>query len=157
MNSIARIGSRGFMEHTFLFEEGLWLAEGIYYDETSRPLPFSGFAEITHSGNVWHNRSRMEIHAGQDIVIENNYMIRPFAEGSDVTTWESENPAIGLLLGRFYTVGDSIISTCISQRGTYSGTEFLMQKSESNYKSRGVFSDGAKRLSSWIVELKKTR
>jgi len=145
------------MDHTFLFQEGLWLAEGFYYDEGSRPLPFSGFAEIIHSGNVWHNRSRMEIRTGQDIVIENNYRIKPFPEGGDVTTWESENPAIGLLLGKFYTVGDSIISTCTSQRGTYSGTEFLIQKSESNYKSRGVFSDGTRRLSSWIVELKKTR
>lgn len=129
----------------------------MYYDECCRPLPFSGCAEITHCGSVWHNRSRMEIRAGQDIVIENNYRIKPFPEGGEMTTWESENPAIGLLLGRFYTVGDSIISTCISQRGTYSGTEFLIQKSESNYKSRGVFSDGAKRLSSWMVELTKTR
>lgn len=145
------------MDHTFLFQEGLWLAEGIYYDEESRPLPFSGFAEITHSGNVWLNRSRMEIRAGRDVVIENNYRIKPFPENGDMTTWESENPAIGLLLGRFYTVGDSIISTCTSQRGIYCGVEFLMQKSETNYKNRGVFSEGTRRLSSWIVELKKPR
>lgn len=145
------------MEHTFLFQEGLWLAEGFYFDEDCRPLPFSGFAEIIHSGDAWHNRSRMEICCGQEIVIENNYRIKPFPEGGDTTAWESANPAIGLLLGRFYIVADSIISTCTSQRGTYSGTEFFIQKSATGYLSRGIFSDGTRRLSSWTVEMKKTR
>jgi hypothetical protein len=145
------------MDHTFLFQEGLWLAEGIYYDENAHPLPFSGFAEITHTGGIWINRNRMDIRAGGEITIENNYLIKPFPEGGDSTTWESENPVIGLLLGKFYVVGDSIISTCTSQRGTYSGTEFLVWKSPSDYISRGVFCDGTRKLSSWTVDLKKTR
>jgi hypothetical protein len=145
------------MDHTFLFHPGLWQAQGIYYDDSGRPLTFSGSTETIHSEGLWFNRGRMEIHAEEDIVVENNYRIVPFREGMDVTSWESENPALGVLIGKFYIVGDSIISTCVSRRGHYSGTEFMIRQSESHYLSRGVFSDGERRLSSWVVDLKKTR
>lgn len=141
--------------HTFLFQQGLWLAEGFYFDETDQPLPFSGFTEVRHADNLWINRGRMEIGAAKTICIENSYRITPFPEGAGMTTWESENPALGTFIGKFYLVGDSIISTFVSQRGTYAGCEFLLQKSESSYLNRGVFTDGSQRLSSWVVELSK--
>ncbi len=145
------------MDHTFLSHPGLWLAKGIYYDDCGQPLPFSGYTETIHAEGLWLNRGRMEIRAEENIVIENNYTIVPFPEGMDVTSWESENPALGVLIGKFYVVGDSIISTCVSRRGPYSGTEFMLRRNESHYFSRGVFSDGQKKLSSWVVDLKKTR
>jgi len=143
------------MRHTFLFQEGLWLADGSYFDETNRSFPFTGRTEVTHSENLWFLNGRMEILAEKTISIENNYMITPFREGSDMTSWESENPALGILRGRFYLVDDSILSTCVSGSGAYAGTEFLLKKGESNYLNRGVFTDGTRRLSSWVVELKK--
>lgn len=145
------------MDHSFLFYPGMWLVEGVYYDDQGWPISFNGSTEIIHADNLWYSQGRMEIHAERDIVVENNYRIVPFREGADVTSWESENPALGVLIGKFFIVGDSIISTCISTQGHYSGTEFMIRKSESAYLSRGIFSDGEKRLSSWMVDLKKTR
>jgi hypothetical protein len=99
----------------------------------------------------------MEIKAGdKSVKIYNRYEIVPFKEGRYITTWESLNPDLGTLLGRFVIVDDAIISTCRSKNGEYAGTDFLLKVSDVHYKNRGVFFKGSDKLSSWSIDLRKT-
>jgi hypothetical protein len=145
------------MEHTFLFQEGIWIARGFYCDDKDRALPLEGMTRITHMEGLWINEGEMEITAGdKPIKFSNRYEIVPLEEGKSHTTWESLNPDLGILLGRFAIVDDTIISTCRSRSSDYTGTEFLIKMSDTHYKNRGVLLKGNDKLSSWSVDLQKT-
>ncbi len=145
------------MKHTFLFLEGIWIARGHYFDDMDRALPLEGMTRVTHTDKLWLNEGEMEIKAGdKPIKIYNRYEIVPFKEDRYVTTWESLNPDLGILLGRFIIVDDTIMSTCRSKNGDYSGTEIILKANDMHYKNRGVFFKGSKKLSSWSIDLQKT-
>ena len=118
--------------HTFLFQEGLWAAKGEYVDEAMNRASLEGETRVTHSPDVWVNQGRMTLRmGGKTVEIENLYRIAPFPEGSDFTTWESSNPALGTLRGHFIVIGDAILSSCTSTDARYTGTEFLLQGRQS--------------------------
>ena len=144
------------MEHTFLFQEGFWSAGGYYFDDMDRPLPLVGTTRITHLEGVWVNEGETEIKAGdKSIKISNRYEIVPFGKDKNHTTWESLNPDLGTLLGRFVIVDDTILSTCHARGGGYTGTELLLKVTETHYKNRGVLFKESDKLSSWSVDLYK--
>lgn len=142
-------------EHTFLFEEGLWVARGQYFDQQGRAIPTEGQARITHGQDRWFNQGYMRLLAGPGLELENNYEIVPFPPAESETVWQSLNPGLGALRGRYVLVGDSILSSFVSADGRFSGTEFLFQVEKTVYQCRGFLFQGEKRLSSWAVELKK--
>ena len=145
------------MKHTFLFIEGIWIARGHYFDDADRALPFEGMTKVTHTDKLWLNEGEIEIKVGdKPIKIYNRYEIVPFKEGRYITTWESLNPDLGTLLGRFVIVDDAILSTCRSKNGEYAGIDFLLKVSDVHYKNRGVFFKGSDKLSSWSIDLRKT-
>ena len=145
-------------KHTFLFQEGLWVAGGIYFDDRDHPLPLEGKTRVSHLEGLWVNEGAMELKSGANpLIIHNRYEIIPFQEGSTVTTWKSSNPAAGLLLGRFVIVEDAILSACLSENGDFSGSELLLKITDTHYLNRGVFLKGDEKLSSWAVELKKVK
>jgi len=140
-----------------LFQEGIWIARGNYFDDSDRALTLEGMTRIMHLEALWINEGEMEIKAGDNpIKIYNRYEIVPFREGRYITTWESPNPDLGILLGRFIIVGDTIISTCRSKTGEYSGTEMILKASDAHYKNRGVLFKGSDKLSSWSVDLRRS-
>jgi hypothetical protein len=49
------------MKHTYLFEEGLWKASGIFVDEKGRKFPVEGEAAIAHYEAVWRNTGWMRV------------------------------------------------------------------------------------------------
>ena len=142
--------------HTFLFQEGLWAAKGEYVDEAMNRASLEGETRVTHSPDVWLNQGRMTLcMGGKTVEIENLYRVVPFAEGSDFTTWESENPALGTLRGHFIVIGDAILSSCTSADARYTGTEFLMQESSDRYINRGALFSSSGRISSWSLILSR--
>ncbi len=142
--------------HTFLFREGLWTAEGEYVDEAMNRASLEGEMRITHDADVWLNEGRMLIdRGGKRIGVENLYRIIPFAEGSDFTTWESFNPALGTLRGHFIVIGNAILSSCTSADSRYTGTEFLLQESADRYINRGALFSASGKISSWSITLIK--
>ncbi|WP_092476202.1 hypothetical protein [Desulfotruncus arcticus] len=74
---------------------------------------------------------------------------------NDFTTWQSYNPALGLLIGKFMVIEDTILSTYVSEDGDYSGPESLVKISDNLYKTKGFAFKGNSKLSSWSVELIK--
>jgi len=142
------------VQHTFLFQEGLWIAGGVYFDDRERPMPLEGKTRVTHLEGLWVNEGAMELKSGdRSLILHNRYEIIPFPDGGTITTWKSSNPAIGLLLGRFAIVKNAILSACLSEKGDFSGSEFLLKISDSHYVNRGVFLRGDAKLSSWAVDL----
>ncbi|MGZ3648958.1 MAG: hypothetical protein ACXU9G_08025 [Syntrophales bacterium] len=146
-----------FMTHTFLLQEGVWIARGHYFDDMERILPLEGMVTITHLEGLWLNEGEAEIKMGENTVdIHSRYEIIPFEEGKRQTTWKSVNPDLGILLGRSIIVADTIMSTYRSEKGEYTGAEFHIQVSDVRYKNRGILLKGNDKLSSWSVDLKKS-
>jgi len=144
--------------HTFLFQEGLWTVEGTYFDDSGRPLPLEGKTRVTHFPGLWVSEGAMELKSeGNSLLIHNRYEIIPFEASSPLTTWKSSHPALGELLGLFIVVGDAIISTCLSENGSFSGSDFLLKINDSQYLNRGTFLKGREKLSSWTLELRKIK
>jgi hypothetical protein len=144
--------------HTYLFREGLWTAEGRYYDDSNRPIPLEGKTRITHQTGLWVNEGAMEIKTGDPpTLIHTRYEIIPFEEGRPITTWKSFNPAAGDLFGQFVIVEEAILSTCRSENDEFSGAEFLLKISDGEYLNRGIFLKGEVKLSSWAVKLRRIK
>ncbi len=140
--------------HTFLFQEGLWEAQGEYIDEAMNRFVLRGETRVSHHRDAWLNEGRMTIQAGEKTIeFESRYRVVPFAERSDITTWESDTPALGTLRGHFIVVGDSILSSCTSLNARYTGTEFFLQESPDRYVTRGALCSEGEIISSWSLTL----
>ena len=145
------------MTHTFLFQDGAWIARGHYFDDMERILPLEGLVRITRLEGLWLNEGETEIKMGENLIkIHNRYEIIPLEEGKNQTTWQSMNPDLGILMGQYIIVADTIISICRSENGEYTGTEFHLKVSDVHYKNRGILSKGNDKLSSWSVDLQKS-
>ena len=143
------------MKHTFLLREGLWVAEGDYYDENGNVYSTVGQSETAHQEEVWVNDRIMKVFFDEPVAIADRYEIEPFGTGKTSTNWKSSNRLLGNLKGYFILVGDSLLSLFRSEDGRYSGTEWLQMVDEGTYRSRRVLLDGDKTLSSWAMELRK--
>lgn len=142
-------------EHTFLLEEGLWEARGYYVDSIGVLYPVSGESRITHEGDRWINDSWMRIPADPPVEYRNRYVVDPFEEGTDRTSWVSENPALGRLRGSFVLVDDTILSVYGTEDGRLRGAEALQRASSVLYRGRGCLMEGGRKISSWAVDLKR--
>ena len=86
-------------------------------------------------------------------VQHNRYEIEPLTPGSRSTHWNSINPAIGALRGRFVLSGDAILSNYASPTGRYRGFEAIKMESAKLYSVRGAMLDEDKLISTWALEL----
>jgi len=144
--------------HTFLFREGLWSVEGVYFDDGGRPIPLEGKTRVTHLPGLWVNEGAMELKSGEvPIVVHNRYEVTPFEEGRSTTLWKSSNPAVGELNGSFILVDDAILSVCRSGDGLFGGSEFMLRVNDEQYLNRGAFLRENEKLSSWSVTLRKIK
>ena len=143
------------VRHTFLFDEAAWSAHGTFTDAQGTARAVDGSARIAHDGATWSNRSVMRLRSEPPAEFTNHYRIAAFAPGAPMTTWESDNPGIGRMSGRFAVVGDSILSTFASQDGTPSGAESLQMMAADRYLGRGVLYRNDAFFSAWIVELRR--
>ncbi len=148
---------RGFVQdhpHTFLFVPGTWEAKGDFFDSDGRPSEVSGQAVITHRPKSWTNDTWMRLPGGS--VLRNVYQMLPWPRGACSTTWSSENPALGLLHGRFGIAHDSIFAHAWALDGEHTSQEYLLMLDQDRYLNRGVFFRGDAIISSWAVELTRT-
>jgi hypothetical protein len=139
----------------FLFEENIWIAKGVYMDDQGRYHPVEGETKITHTDGLWINDSFMTLQGDKAVAYKTRYEIVPMERGRELTSWVSENPALGKMLGKFIIVDDSIISIFTSEDGSLQGTECLRLIDDDLYSNRGCLLRGDKKISSWAVELRK--
>lgn len=142
-------------QHTYLFQEGLWIAKGYYIDEKSGQLPVEGKSHIVCKESKIVIKSHMTTKYDDSKHFDNNYEVRQPNDGDDFAEWVSLNSAIGKMRGKFVVVAEAILSTFRSENGTYSGSEYLKKIDGTTYENRGFLFEGEKRLSSWVLQLSK--
>jgi hypothetical protein len=144
------------MDHTYLFEPAVWELQGRFIDRTGATVDVAGNASISHDETVWVKRSSMRPQGQQGLPFENVYQIAPFEEGSDSTTWTSSNSQLGKMSGHFVIVDDAILSISRTADGRYRAVECFQKLADDRYLSRGALVRGREKMSSWVVELRRT-
>jgi hypothetical protein len=144
------------VEHTFLFLPGTWRAAGEYRDASGLAAPVIGDTTIRHEERRWLFEGVLRVRGDRPALHHNRYEIEPFAPGARSTHWNSTNPAIGALRGRFVLAGDAILSSYASPTGRYRGFECIQQRDAQRYTVRGTLLDEDKVVSSWALELNRT-
>lgn len=142
--------------HTYIMIPGKWQAKGIYFDENYGSLPVHGETEILHNSDGWILDGYMELELEETVRFYNKYTITPFKKDADFTSWISENPVLGTLVGKFMIAGNLLLSSWQSKDNEYSGTECLIRLDSKKYKNHGFAFHDDQKLSSWEVELMLT-
>lgn len=143
------------MKHSYILEEGNWKASGLYYDHEANQVEVFGETMIQHLKDEWVLDGFMELKLENSTRFFNKYSIIPKPIDKDYTKWTSVNPVLGKLIGKFMIIGDTILSSYISENGIYSGSESLFKINENKYLNRGFAFHGENKLSSWEVTLER--
>lgn len=143
------------MNHTLLFEEGNWEANGIYQGEDGKDVVAEGYTKITHEEEVWRNETFLRVKSPEWIEYKFIYQIEPGDKGAEFLRWKATNPVTGNLSGKCLVYFDSIFSTYNSEDEKYTGHEFFLKLSDENYLARGALFRDGKLISCWAVELSK--
>jgi len=141
--------------HTFLFDEGQWLASGFLIDARGEHCHVSGDSQIRHADGFWVNESRMKVACEPPFEARHTYRVKPFEAGRDDTTWASENPAVGQFRGTMVIVADTIISRAESSDGVHWTVDAIRRVSPEHYTNRGAYFHEGKRVSSWVIDLRR--
>jgi len=144
-------------DHTFIFEPARWQASGVFVDPAGKTLPMTGHSVVLHGEEIWSLTGKLHLTGEPTVEISNDYRIHPFAPGELQTTWTANNPALGLLKGRFVIVGDTILSFFESDDHHFRGTEWLRRVDPDFYEDRGVLFEGERLLSAWTAELRREK
>lgn len=142
-------------QHTFLFDEGEWLATGFLIDARGGHCQVSGNSRIRHADGFWINESWMKAASDPPIEVRNAYCVTPFPEGRDDTTWTSENPATGRFRGTMVIVADTILSRAESSDRAHWTVDAIRRVSADHYTNRGSYFFEGKRVSSWVIDLRR--
>lgn len=140
-------------EHTYLFKQGLWSADGVYRDGEGNEFPVRGETTIRHGEGRWLLTGKMCLFGDEEKSFSNSCEIEPFDEQGQCTSWISFDPATGDMAGRFAVVDDTILSEFGSRDGRFSGAESLRRINGHTYRSRGALFEGGRLISSWAVTL----
>jgi hypothetical protein len=140
------------LAHTFLFNEGVWRAEGEFRDGSGTASAVGGETIVRHEPGKWLYEGVLRVKGAQS-EYRNRYEIQPFSPGALSTHWTSHNPTVGALRGRFVISGDSILSFYESPTGRYRGFECVQQRDATCYSARGALLEEDKVLSTWAIEL----
>ncbi|PLY06945.1 MAG: hypothetical protein C0624_03930 [Desulfuromonas sp.] len=143
-------------EHSYLFEEATWDAEGIFTDAAGNQVPIEGAATINHSADAWTLISTMLLQSEPPLEVENRYIIMPFQDERIETSWTSNHPELGRLEGRFTVIEDTLVSTFASPDGTLYGSEILVQVDADCYENRGLLYQDRQLVSTWAISLTRS-
>lgn len=151
------------MTHTFLFEPGVWTAEGTFWRADGEALAALGRTEITHHSECWLLSGTMKVLGSPSIEFVNAYSItagerlKAGGTGSQTLRWTSENATLGKLRGTFSVVGSCIFSVYGCEPSGYHGSEHLEQLDAFRYRSSGILLLEDRLLTSWQLTLTRSR
>jgi len=144
------------MNHTFLFEPGVWVGTGAFWTADAQELAADGRTEITHRDDCWLIAGSLHVLCSPPVTFVNNYVVEPPERDPTTLKWSAETSAIGKFHGTFSVVGPAILSLYASEgEAAYRGTEHLVQINPDEYEAYGVLMADGRRLSSWRVTLKR--
>jgi len=144
------------MEHTYLYRISSWKAIGTYYDAEGKQFELHGGTSLVRNEREWTLGGTMTVMCEPPVTFENSYTIHA-TDDKTTLIWESFNPALGVLKGKFEVVGDSIVSIYTSDSGVFSGSETLIKVDDDTYDNVGVAFKNGEKISSWRALLKAIR
>ena len=144
------------MKHTFLFEPGIWNAEGTFWREDGQALAALGRTEIAHHTECWLLSGTMRVLGSPPVEFVNAYSIAAGEPGAHTLKWSAENATLGKLRGTFSVVGSCIISLYDCAASKYHGAEHLQQLDASRYRAAGILLLEDRLLTSWQLELTRS-
>ncbi|SFH29122.1 hypothetical protein SAMN05660649_04602 [Desulfotomaculum arcticum] len=144
------------MEHTYLYRISSWNATGTYYDAEGKQFKLHGETAVVRSEREWTLGGTMTVMCEPPVTFENSYTIHA-TDDKTTLIWESYNPALGVLKGKFEIVGDSIVSIYTSDSGVFKGSETLIKVDDDTYTNVGVAFKHGEKMSSWRALLKAVR
>lgn len=148
------------MKHTFLFEPGVWTAEGTFWRNDGEALAALGRTDITHHSECWLLSGTMKVLGSPSIEFVNAYSIatgNPGAIGTQTLKWDAENATLGKVHGTFSIVGSCIFSVYGSGATGYHGAEHLEQLDAAHYRSSGLLLLEDRLLTSWQLALTRSQ
>jgi hypothetical protein len=145
----------GDVHHTWLFEPGRWIAEGLFWQGGEVERRGRGYSIVRHESDRWVIEGEMEILADPVIRFRNVYDIAPPKRDARAVPWQSENPSVGRLTGTFVVVGASIMSLFQSADRVHLGSECLTQLDARRYQACGVFRSNDAVISTWSMTLSR--
>jgi hypothetical protein len=143
------------VHHTWLFEPGQWIAEGLFWERGEAERRGRGYSIIRHESDSWAIEGEMEILADPIVRFRNLYQITPPKHEARVVPWQSKNADIGRLTGMFVVVGASIMSLFQSADRVYLGSECLTQLDAKHYQACGLFRSNDAAISTWSMTLSR--
>lgn len=137
------------MEHTFLFQNARWQAQGFYYSKEMRvAAPFTGETVATRSEDNWTIDRSMDV-AGETLVhIEDHYDIHATNNAAQFD-WAGRGSELGAMNGAFIALPSMITSSYTVPDTDISGSEMFMQVSETEYLMEGVINRNGEPESWW--------
>lgn len=142
------------MAHAYLTEPGEWVAEGSFWDESGSRHRASGVSRVIHGAAEWEIDSSLHVDGGPSFA--NQYRLSPLAADQWQTTWESQNEALGAMLGEFILLAETIVSRFTTPGGTARGFETLGRLADGEYRSAGALYVDGRLLSCWEMTLRRS-
>lgn len=142
------------MEHTFLWQEGVWQAKGIFYDDKRKSVQATGQMEIQRLKEAWIAESFLEMNLEETLRITNRYKIDLPVDDGISASWTALNMAMGPIQGNFVILGDTIFSIFKTLDGQ-NGSESFRKIDDNHYHNKGFLLENNKVVSSWEIEWKK--
>jgi hypothetical protein len=141
------------LQHTWLFEPGVWTAAGTFWERGEIAREGRGTSIVRHMSDIWVVEGTMEILGEPPVRFQNEYRIGVPKPGARVIPWQSENPATGILEGVFVVADDAIMSSFRSADGTAVSSEHLTYLALDRYQARGLFLASGNVVSAWSMAL----
>jgi hypothetical protein len=139
--------------HTWLFEPGTWLAEGRFWENGELEREGRGSSIVRHGSTGWEIEGTMTILGDPPVEFRNTYKVPVPPAGSRIVPWESQNPALGTLIGTFFIADDAIISLFRSADRKFLGSEQLTYLAADRYQAHGLFLAEGAIVSAWAMIL----
>jgi len=143
------------MNHTFLFQPGVWTGTGTLWRADGEPLETVARTEIAHRPECWLLSGVVKVLGAPPTEFVHAYLIQPPAPGEQSVKWTFENEMFGALEGRFAVIGSSILSSYGCEHSGYHGAEHLEQLDSNAYRGTGILLLEDRALSSWQLVLRR--
>jgi hypothetical protein len=141
------------IEHTYLFQPGLWQVEGVYFDGKGVRHRQTGQLVVVHGPGLWTIDSTVNISGEDTRDFQTLYEVTPPGEGLSYAEWKSASTGPEPIYGLFVVVDDVIMMPWQSRTGSYWGQEMLARVSDSEYLNRGFAFLKSTMVHSWSVRL----
>lgn len=136
------------MEHTYLFTNAVWRAEGVYHNADGTTAPLTGRAAVVREGAAWTLTSCMDVASEPPVRYENKYEIQATVNPAQLN-WTAQHSSLGTLNGSFIALPGILTSSYAVPDSPYSGSEMMMQVDADTYKMQGVFNRDGEPESWW--------